>query len=130
MDIENIHIASTTNTPEVCFDANSRKLLLKGRSISENPFEFYKPLYSWIETYCEGLIAELVIEVRLEYFNTSSAKCLLEIFKKFERFNMGNSKVEIHWYFQNEDEEMKDSGEDFQAIIAIPFKLIEDNQLW
>jgi hypothetical protein len=127
--MENLQLVSSAKTPEVLFDAENGKLLLKGRSIPENSIEFYKPLYDWVDSYAGQPKSETTIEVMLEYFNTSSSKCLLDLFKKLERLNGGSSAVAVHWYYEEDDEDMAEAGEDYQAIIKLPFKMIEVNEI-
>jgi hypothetical protein len=126
--MENLYIIPTSTTPEVFFDGDNGKLCIKGRSLLDNPIDLYKQLYNWIDTYYTEPMAEITFDVMLEYFNTSSAKCLIEMFKKLERFDTLNSKVVINWYFQKDDDQIREAGEDFQAIITLPFHIIELNQ--
>ena len=63
---------------------SSGDLLLKGRSIPENSIEFYKPIIDWIDSYSQSVSEKTVLSVQLEYFNTSSSKCILDVFKKLE----------------------------------------------
>jgi SiaC family regulatory phosphoprotein len=101
-------------------------LELKGRSIPENSLEFYKPLIDWLDEYSRGSASETNVHVQLEYFNTSSSKCLLDFFKRLESIG---SKVTIHWYYEQDDEDMLEAGEDYEAIINVPFKMIEVEEL-
>ena len=125
--MEKLILESSAKTPEVVFCAASGTLLLKGRSIPENSIEFYNPLNDWIEDYAANPHSETVIEIKLEYFNTSSSKCLLNMFKKLEKLN--GTDVSVHWYFEEDDEDMKEAGEDYQAIIRLPFKMIEVEEI-
>jgi len=118
--MEDIKIAPTQKTPSVSFSANGT-LELKGRSIPENSLEFYKPLIDWLEAYSRNANGETNVHVQLEYFNTSSSKCLLDLFKRLENL----SKVVIHWYYEQDDEDMLEAGEDYEAIVSVPFKMIE-----
>jgi hypothetical protein len=59
--------------------------------------------------------------VQLEYFNTSSSKSLLDLFKRFEKL----STVEIHWHYDSDDEDMLEAGEDYDHIVEVPFRFIE-----
>jgi len=34
-------------------------------------------------------------------------------------------QAEVYWYFEEEDEDMQEAGEDYAAIIQLPFKLVE-----
>jgi hypothetical protein len=62
--------------------------------------------------------------VKLEYFNTSTSKCLVEIFRNLESI-LDKSKVRVEWHYEEEDEDMMESGKDFQHILKIPIELIE-----
>ena len=124
--MESIKLEGTPKTPTVEFSAENGVLLLKGRSIPENSIEFYKPLINWIEDYSASAPSETVLNVQLEYFNTSSSKCLLDIFKRLER--VGDSAT-INWYYEEDDEDMLEAGEDYDAIIDIPFKMIEVEEI-
>lgn len=125
--MEKLILASSPKTPEVVFDAASGVFLLKGRSIPENSIEFYQPLNEWVERYTENPGSKTRIEIRLEYFNTSSSKCLLILFKKLEKLN--GTDVSVNWYFEEDDEDMKEAGEDYQAIINLPFTIIEVEEI-
>ncbi len=65
------------------------------------------------------------VNIQLEYFNTSSSKCILDVFKKLEKINSGGSTVIINWHYEEDDEDMLEAGEDYEAIINVPFKMIE-----
>ncbi|MBI5538720.1 MAG: DUF1987 domain-containing protein [Bacteroidia bacterium] len=120
-----IIIEGTPKTPTVNFDATTGKIEIKGRSIPENSIEFYKPLVDWLETYGGAPLANTVVNIQLEYFNTSSSKCILDIFKKLENISKAGSAVIINWYYEEDDEDMLEAGEDYQSIIKVPFKMIE-----
>jgi len=127
--MENILRESSAKTPAINFDAKSGVLLLKGRSIPENSIEFYKPLNDWLDLYGEKPLDETTIDMKLEYFNTSSSKCILDLLKRLEKINQAGSKVSVNWYFESEDEDMEEAGEDYQAIIKLPFKMIEVEEI-
>jgi len=120
-----IIIEGTPKTPTVNFEATTGKIEIKGRSIPENSIEFYKPLVDWLEAYGSSAQANTVVNIQLEYFNTSSSKCILDIFKKLENIAKAGSNVIINWYYEEDDEDMLEAGEDYQSIIKVPFKMIE-----
>jgi hypothetical protein len=94
---------------------------LSGRSIPENSIEFYKPLLDWVDQSIQSHDQEICISVKLEYFNTSSSKCLMDLFKRIEK---AAPSASVDWYYEEEDEDMLEAGEDYDAIIDIPFRLI------
>jgi hypothetical protein len=120
-----ILIEGTPKTPDVSFDHSDGALLLKGRSIPENSIEFYKPLVEWLENYSSSPQQKTVCNIQLEYFNTSSSKCLLDLFKKMEDMSKSGNEIIINWYYEEDDEDMLEAGEDYQSIINVPFKMIE-----
>ena len=126
--MENLHLEGSAKTPSIHFDAATGKLELKGRSIPENSVEFYKPLNDWIDSYGKDPIGE-TSDVKLEYFNTSSSKCILDLFKKLEAISGSKTKVVVNWFFEEDDEDMEEAGQDYQAIISLPFNIIEVEEI-
>ncbi len=123
--MEPLIIEGTPKTPTVRFDADEGVVEIKGRSIPENSVEFYKPLVDWLEDYKNNPKPKSTVNIQLEYFNTSSSKCILDVFKKLEAIHKAKHDVEINWYYEEDDEDMLEAGEDYESIIRIPFKMIE-----
>ena len=115
----------TSKTPTVRFDAGTGHLELRGRSIPENSIDFYKPLTDWLDAYARTPRPRTVLHVQLEYFNTSSSKCILDLFKRLEGLRAMGNEVEVLWHYEPDDEDMLEAGEDYQAIINVPFRMIE-----
>ncbi len=123
--MESLLIDGTPKTPSVSFDATKGAIEIKGRSIPENSIEFYKPLVEWLEKYKISPAGQTQVNVQLEYFNTSSSKCILDLFKKLEDIHKAKNEVIINWYYEEDDEDMLEAGEDYESIIKVPFKMIE-----
>ncbi|TCO05953.1 DUF1987 domain-containing protein [Natronoflexus pectinivorans] len=123
--METIIREGSPKTPYVRLDGEKGLIEIKGRSIPENSVEFYKPLIDWLDSYGNQPFDSTSVNVQLEYFNTSSSKCILDIFKKLELIYKKGSKVHINWYYEEDDEDMFEAGEDYQSIINIPFTMIE-----
>ncbi|MDC3220428.1 DUF1987 domain-containing protein [Flavobacteriales bacterium] len=123
--MESIKIDGTPKTPTVNFDIESGLLELIGRSIPENSIEFYKPVLEGLDQYSDSPRDKTKVNIKLEYFNTSSSKCILDVLKKLEGIHKSGSEVIINWHFEEDDEDMEEAGEDYQAIIQVPFNMIE-----
>ena len=123
--MNNILLDGSAKTPTVHFDGSSGQLELRGRSIPENSIEFYRPLIDWIDQYARNPQQHTQLRVQLEYFNTSSSKCILDLFKKLEAVRNSGNEVLVLWHYEADDEDMLEAGEDYQAIINIPFKMVQ-----
>lgn len=123
--MEKYEIEGSPKTPTILFDINQGILEIKGRSIPENSIEFYKPLVDALDKYSAVIKPVTTVNIQLEYFNTSSSKCILDVFKKLEVIKKAGSDVTINWFYEEDDEDMLEAGEDYQAIINIPFKMVQ-----
>ena len=123
--METIIIEGTPKTPTVEFNAEEGKVEIKGRSIPENSVEFYNPLIAWLEAYGSNPKDVTQVNIQLEYFNTSSSKCILDVFKKLEGLAKAGNDIKVNWFYEEDDEDMLEAGEDYQSIIKLPFKMIE-----
>ncbi len=124
-----MNIDGSSKTPRINFDGEAGVLELYGRSIPENSVEFFEPLNEWLVEYSHDAKEETVIDMKLEYFNTSSSKCILDFFKKLESMNGAVTNVKVNWYYETDDEDMAEAGEDYEAIVDLPFKLIEVEEI-
>ena len=123
--MEDIYIKESPTTPEVRFSAATGNLEIKGVSIPEDTEEFYKPLTEWIEEYLKTQLPKRVtMAFKLIYVNTSTSAVLGKIIKILEPPDNKKSEIVIQWYYEAEDEDMKDLGEDFNSFTKLPFQLI------
>lgn len=123
--MELLNIEGTPKTPTVILNPSTGVIEIKGRSIPENSIEFYRPVVEWLDEYIKDPRPNTVVNVQLEYFNTSSSKCILDVFKKLEVLKKNQKDVIINWYYEEDDEDMLEAGEDYESIIKVPFKMIQ-----
>ena len=115
---------ATAKTPEVVLDAEKGLISLKGRSIPEHTVEFYKPLHQWIAEYGQNPQAFTTVEIFVEYYNTSSSKSILDLFKRIEEVHKLGHDMVVNWYYEEDDEALLESGEEYETMVDIPFELI------
>lgn len=114
----------TGKTPAINFDPLAKSLLIKGRSIPEDPIAFYGPLMEALSNCSAASLPRFDVTINLEYFNTSSSRCIYNIFKKLELISKEGSSIVINWAYEEGDDEMLEVGEDFRAILDVPFKML------
>ena len=127
--MENLIIKGEAKTPTIDFNYGKGELVISGRSIPENSIEFYKPIIEWLELLKVSEKDKIVLDIKLEYFNTSSSKCILDVFKKLEEIKGVGKDASIRWFFESDDEDMEEAGQDFSAIIKVPLELITVDEL-
>jgi len=120
--MEKLYLESSNETPEILFDKNSNKFLIAGKSLPEDVKEFYEPILGWLKEYKNTPNEETVFEMKMEYFNTASSKMILEIFEILRDMHENNFKVKIHWYYNEDDLDMQEDGEDYSDMVDIPFE--------
>ena len=122
--MENLFIEETIKTPQIEFNAEKGALRISGKSIPENTAEFYKPVYDWLNEYSARPAVQTELKVELEYFNTSSSKCLLDVFRKLEFMSKsGTQNIRVVWLHEEEDEDMLEAGEDYKSIVKLEFSI-------
>lgn len=122
---------ATRKTPYVKLDGTAGIIDINGRSIPENSLAFYEQILSWLEEYASSPSAKTVVTIQLEYFNTSSSKCILDLFKRLELISKMGNTIEINWYYEEHGDDIYEAGEDYKTMInlnSLKFNLIEIDQ--
>ncbi|MFT4600838.1 MAG: hypothetical protein ACI857_001015 [Arenicella sp.] len=110
---------STPKTPEIKGKIENGSISIKGICIPEDARGFFSPFRNWLLDFTNTTDKEINLEVDLEYFNTSTSNILLDVFKHLNRAKESDSKeVKITWIYEEDDEEMKEVGEDYQLMIG------------
>ncbi len=124
--MENLIVEGTNKTPTVHLLADTGNFEISGKSIPENSFGFYQPLLTWLDEYAANPASKTEFKIMLEYFNTSSSKCLLDMFRKLEAIKKaGRSDIAILWHYEQDDEDMMEAGQDYDSLVDLKFQLIE-----
>ncbi|MDX2195463.1 MAG: DUF1987 domain-containing protein [Cytophagales bacterium] len=123
--MDNLTIEPKSKTPKINFDYASGVMEINGISSAENSLEFYKPILNWIDEYKDNIQPKTVVNINYKYFNTSSAKCILDMLERFVNLKNFGTDLIINWYYEKDDEEMYDAGNNFSEILEMPFNLIE-----
>lgn len=122
--MENLVIKATEQTAEVVLDANAGKIEFSGVSIPEDSYSFFTPILRWIDQYNEKPQKKTVASFSIVYCNTSSSMYISEILRKLRKIKTTGNEVEINWYYEEEDDDMRLLGEDFKRISQLNFKII------
>lgn len=122
--MEPLSIKGTHETPEVLMNKGTGEFSISGKSLPEDVKEFYHPIVNWVSEYIKAPNSETILKVKMDYFNTASSKMILEIFEQFKKMHDNGHKIIVDWYYQDDDEDMQDAGEDYADIVEVPFNFI------
>lgn len=114
---------------KVNIDVDQGVFLFAGVSLPENTNSFFEPIIEEIDNYLSHPKSSTKIDFYIEYLNTSSALYLRRIVMMCEEALEAN-QLEVNWYYEKDDDDIKDFGEDFKSIfkkVAINLIEIEEN---
>ncbi len=114
--------------PGVNFNPQTGVCELTGESYMEDTFKFYSPVFDWLSRYINEVKNPLCLNIRLSYFNTSSSRALLDIFDILKNYKNHGGKVEINWYYDPEDPDMRYEVEDFRIESGMEINLFENKE--
>lgn len=121
-----LYVEPTDDTPKVSLDPGQGVFEFVGNSYPENSAKFYTPVLDWLKEFAREIPRkEVITTFNFDYFNTSSAKYILEILRIVEDYHKAGNECKIKWYYFEEDSDMLEAGEDYQRTVHIPFELIQ-----
>ncbi|MBL4704374.1 MAG: DUF1987 domain-containing protein [Flavobacteriales bacterium] len=126
-------IAQTDNTPLIEFDLEKGIYLIKGESRPEDVSKFYAPVMKWVEDWGGqlyyraeqfGKVEHHTVCFQFEYFNSSSAKYIMDLILKINEINKTSEQIniEIEWTYDELDEDIEDAGKEFEDLTSVKFK--------
>ncbi len=119
-----LRLSKADKTPMLDFDGDRGVFVISGVSNPENAADFYNPIIQWLEEFRQTGPKKLVVEVRLDYFSTSSSKMLLQVLRKFEAMKKDGTELKIVWIYFEDDEDLKEAGYQYAEIVSIPFEFV------
>jgi hypothetical protein len=122
--MEELKITPTRNTPEIKLNPDGI-FKIRGRSISPNVLGFFAPVDNWITEYIKTPAEVTCVDMNLEYFNSGSAKMLMNILQKITHVTLKNKKFIFNWYFEEGDDDILEHGEYFASALDVPFNFIK-----
>ena len=110
--------------PTIILDKEKGHFEISGQSLPENVHEFYSPVISWLEKYAQNPNPTTEVIFKMEYYNTASSKMLFAILEKFDEIFKAGNNVKVFWHYDQDDEDMLESGEDYADLVTAPFEFI------
>ncbi len=119
-----IFIEATKDFPQVVLNKEQNHFEISGRSLPEDAIKFYSPIKDWFLKYVENPNEKTVLIIKLEYYNSSSAKILVKLFMEFEKIFVLGKDVQIDWYYKEKDDVILERGDEIKEFLTLPVNLI------
>ncbi len=113
-----LEVKEEEETPYILLDPVG-KCIFKGKSYPEDIATFYEPVFEWFKKYKDFGRNDLVIDVKMNYFNSASSKIFIDIFESLGDYQ--NIVVTVNWYYPENDEEIFEAGKIYQGLTSIKF---------
>lgn len=118
-----LHIDFSKRTPMVFFEEG--KMFIIGRSIIENPSDFYNPVFSFLSQYITDYQRGIDFYFAFEHINTGSVKWLFVLLKELLKSHNITHKTSINWYYEKDDDDLQELGYIFRSLVPCKFSITE-----
>jgi hypothetical protein len=129
--MEKLIINPTVFTPKVILDHEEHFLEIGGESRPQDVREFYFPIFEWMNDFSNRLINSedntkpVIINFKFNYFNSGSAKCILDICKILAKLRSLEIEASARWHYISGDDDMLEAGREISRIVNLPFEFLE-----
>lgn len=115
----------TGSTPYILIDEEQRYMRFEGESFHENVIEFYREIGSWLDSFLDTSFGNFTFDCELQYFNSSTAKLLLNLLTEMDEHSVNGNKVVVNWIATPDNDIIIECGEDFgEEMEHLEFNLI------
>jgi hypothetical protein len=124
-------IEQTPNTPKVIFDPETSLFEISGESRPPDVATFYLEILAWFDEfslYLDNLTNTnypVVINIDFGYFNSASAKYILDLCKLIGNVRSKGKSIEIKWLYDEIDRDMFEAGLEMSRLARFPFEFVK-----
>ncbi len=124
-------IDKTVNSPQVIFDPEINRFEISGESRPSDVASFYLEILKWFDDYSsylnktQELKEPVVFNFDFEYFNSSSAKYILDFCKQIGDVRSKGRNLAIKWHYDRDDLDMLQVGHEMAKISRTPFEYVQ-----
>lgn len=121
----------TGSSPKVILDPDKNVFEISGESRPPDVSTFYGEILRWWDDYSLHLLKSqdnthpVVVNFDLEYFNSSSAKYILDFCKQVALVRSKGKSIDVKWKYEEDDIDMLEAGEEMSRIAKLPFEFVK-----
>lgn len=132
--METLDVKGDDINPTIMLNHVDNKFSISGESRPENPLKYYEPVFKWFNDYFNYLYVlndigttnnnvTKKLKIDLEYFNSTSAKVLFDLFSLLKNTGLEKFKInfEIDWLYFVDDLDMLEAGKEMEDMCGLKF---------
>lgn len=116
-----VTLAATASTPAVEADWQAGRLRMVGESYPENTYELFGGIISWVDDFIRDCERPLLLDLQLNYLNTSSVRAMIEIFDRLQAAHEQGRSVAVQWWYDSRNPRSAETGEEFREDYSFEF---------
>ena len=113
-----LHLDATSRTPAITLDRTAGLLVIAGESYPEDVSGFYATLTTALTDYFAGDGKTLNTHIKLTYFNSSSARALMELLDLLDAAAERGATITVEWFCDPDDDITREFAEDIAAEVS------------
>jgi hypothetical protein len=123
-------INQTSSSPKVILDPDKNIFEISGESRPADVAAFYDEVISWLDDYSQHLSKyhegkePVVFNLDFDYFNSSSAKYILDFCKQIGNVRSKGRNIEVKWHYEDDDMDMLEVGREMSRMAKFPFEYV------
>jgi hypothetical protein len=121
-----LDIQAGKTTPRILYSPAENVLQIIGSSLPENVYTLYEPVMEWLQEFVNAPVLNPPMQIifKIQYYNSGSIRYFAEILTKIANLSGKGLKYSVEWYYEADDENIREAGEDLSDISETPFTLI------
>ena len=118
-------IEKTKETPEINFNHTTGILKITGRAYSNDIYQLFKPLNTWLDAYLAKPKDITTVELKIEYCNSIFNKLLVIFLESCKSVAEKDKKLVILWKYEKGDKESVDEANHISKLIGMSIEKVE-----
>ena len=110
-------LQATSRTPAIHLNTADMTLVISGESYPEDVCQFYTTINEQLAVYFTTKPERLDVAIKLTYFNSGSARALMELLDQLDEAAEKGVKIIVNWYCDPDDDITREFAEDIAADI-------------
>jgi hypothetical protein len=110
-------LQATSRTPAIHLNTADMTLVISGESYPEDVRQFYTTINEQLAVYFTTKPEPLYVAIKLTYFNSGSARALMELLDQLDEAAEKGVKIIVNWYCDPDDDITREFAEDIAADI-------------